>query len=317
MEQFRGSAKVSRMKVVAWLVIWSAVAHGSPASIEPKELRHVVFDRVVIADAKGDWGTGPITMEKTPSEQDVRLVMTRAIDPKRVPAALRAWSGRKVVIGDDRCASAITSLQLLAITEPEHESGFWNRTTDPLPASGETLATWNASEVWLVGEFAGCADRVWARAAELKAPAIAKPTVIADKLRDDALATFRALPAYRSVQARFHADGEWEASDSGVNPVLRFDLAGRTLVSHVAEIEQKGLVERLLAIWELADGKLVLRHVATTKALPARSFGLAQAIDPHGDGRALFVYRTNDSRGGLYEAGDTVVEVPALRLATP
>jgi len=305
------------MRALLGLVVLSSVAYARPIPIAPEELRHVVFDHVVIADAKDDWGTGPITIEKSPSEQDVRLVMSRAIDAKQLPAALRAWDGRRLQIGDDRCAATITELQLLAVSEPEHESGFWNRAVRPLPPRGEALSTWRASHVWLVGNYPGCANRRWARAGDLKAAAIATPTIITDKVRDDALASFRALPAYRTVQARFRAAGEWEASDSGVDPFLRFDLAGRSFITHVAGIDQKGLVERVLAIWELVDGKLALRHVATTKALPPRSFGIVEALDVHGVGRALFLFHTNESRGGFDEAGDTVTDVPELRLATP
>jgi hypothetical protein len=301
-----------------WLVVVSSVARASPPPIAPEELRHVVFDRVVIADAKADWGTGPITVEHGPCEHDVRLVMSRELDPKHVPAALRAWNGRKIAVGADRCAAAITSVHLLAVTETEHESGFWDRARDPLPARGEVLSTWNASNVWLVGEFVGCGGRPWIRAAELKPPAMAAPTLIADKLRDDALVEFHALPAYRSVQARFHGSGEWEAADSGAYPVLRFDLPGRTLLSHAADIHQHGLTEHLLAIWELKDGKeLVLRHVATTSALPRRPFGLRLAIDLRGDGRVLFLYNTDESRGAFYEVDDTLVDVAPLRLGTP
>src|SRR4051812_38699521 len=206
-------ARVCRMRAVVWVVVLSAVAHAEPAPLAPEELRHELFDQVVIADARRDWGTGAITVEHVPSERDVRLVMTRAIDPKRVSAAMRAWRGRKVITGRDAstCAAEVTGLRLLAVTEPGRELGFWDGATDPLPARGAALATWNGSHVWLVGELAGgCLGRTWVRAADLKVPAVAAPGEVTGPLRDQALAAFRALPAYRAVQTRFRGTGEWD-----------------------------------------------------------------------------------------------------------
>src|SRR5262245_16287817 len=78
------------LHALACVVVLASAAHAEPAPPAPEELRQELFDRVVIADAQRDWGTGPITIEHVPSELDTRLVMTRAIDPKAVPAALRA-----------------------------------------------------------------------------------------------------------------------------------------------------------------------------------------------------------------------------------
>lgn len=312
------------MRALAWVAVLSSVAHAEPAPPAPEELRHELFDQVVIADARRDWGTGPITVEHAPSEHDVRLVMTRAIEPKAVPAALRAWRGRKVIVGRDAstCASEVTGLSLLAVTEPGSEDGFWSvATTAPLPARGAVLSTWNDSHAWLVGELSdGCINRTWVRAADLKVPAVAAPRTVTGPLRDDALAAFRALPAYRAVAARFRGAGEWDAFDGGPSPVLRFDLPDRTLLAHTADVQDGPLDERLLAIWELKDGPrpaLKLRQVAATAALPRLPVGLTFAMNLRGDGRVLFAYTTRDGRGALYELGDRLVDVPSLRLATP
>lgn len=305
------------------VVVLSSVAYAEPAApIAPEELRHELFDKLVIADAKSDWGAGAITVEHVPSEHDTRLVMTRAVDPKRVPAAMRVWQGRKLVAGRDGsiCASEVTRLHLLAVTEPASELGFWNGAIDPLPARGAVLSSWNDSHVWLVGELSDtCLGRTWVRAADLKVPATATPSVVSGQLRDHALTAFRALPAYRAVQARFRGAGEWEAGESGLDPVLRFDLPDRTLLTHVATVHIGRLDEQLLAIWELRAGpqpELKLRQIATRATLPRARFGLSFAMDLRGDGRVLFTYTTRDSRGALYEVGDKLVDVPSLRLAT-
>jgi hypothetical protein len=311
------------MRILPWLVVVSAMAYAHPSvPIAPDELRHALFDRVVIADAHRDWGAGPITVEHAPSEHDTRLVMTRAIDPRRVPAAVRAWRNRKLVADSDGppCDTEVTALHLLAVIEPESELGFWSGAIDPLPARGAVLATWNASHVWLVGELSNdCPGRVWLRAADRKPPAIAAARVVSGPLRERVLDAFRALPAYRAVQNRADSALPWDASDDGPYPVLRFDLPGLHLVAHFASGPVGRSDARLLAVWELSDAvqpEFALRRVATTATLPRAPFGLSQAIDLRGDGRVLFTYATRDGRGALYELGDKLVDVAALRLAT-
>jgi hypothetical protein len=311
------------MRVLVWVVVLSSVAHAGPSPIGPEELRHELFDQVVIADAQRDWGTGAITVDHAPSEHDTRLVLTRAIDPKRVPAALRTWRGRKVSVGlaTPPCTLEVSELRVMAVTETNRETGFWDGAVDPLPARGAVLSTWNASHVWLTGELSGdCAGRRWVRAADLKSPAFADQTMVSGPLCDQVLAAFRALPAYRAVQARFRGAGEWDAFDGGPRAVLRFDLPGHTLLSHAAYIHDGQLDEQLLVIWELIDGsrpELKLRRTATTATLPHGSFGLTAAIDLRGDDHVLFSYAAVNARGALYETGDKLVEVPSLRLATP
>src|SRR4029077_12306727 len=109
--------------------------------------------------------------------------------------------------------------------------------------------------------------------------------------------------AYRAVQTRFRGAGEWEAGENGANPVLRFDLADRSLLAHIASAHIGRSDEQLLAVWELRDGpqpELKLRQVATTAAVSRSPFGLSFAMDLRGDGHVLFVYTTRDSRGALY-----------------
>jgi hypothetical protein len=313
------------MRALACVVVMvSSVVHAEPAApVAPEELRHELFDRIVIADAKRDWGTGAISVVHVPSEHDTRLVMTRAIDPKRVPGALRAWQGAKLLAGRDgpTCASDVGMLHLLAVIEPGSELGFWSGATEPLPARGRALATWNDSHVWLAGELSDtCDGRTWVRAADLPAPATVAPTIDVGPLHDQAIAAFRALPAYRTVQARARGAGEWEAGGDGPYPVLRFDLPGQTLVTHVAHAHIGRADEQVLAVWELRDGpqpELTLRQVATTAALPRSPVGLQFAMDLRGDGRVLFGYATRDSRGALYEVGHKLVDLASLRLHTP
>jgi hypothetical protein len=311
------------MRVLACVVVLASAAHAGPAPIAPEELRHELFYHVVIAEAERDWGIGPITIEHAPSEHDSRLAMARAIDPKHVPAALRAWRGRKLNAGlaTPPCIMEVTGLRVLAVTEPGREDGFWDDVVDPLPARGVVLSTWNRSHAWLAGELSGdCIGRTWARAADLKAPSMAEGSVVSGPLRDQALAAFRALPAYRTVKTHLRGAGEWDTLDGVTLPVLRFDLPGRTLLSHVAYIHDGQLTEQLLVIWELRDGappELKLRQVATTAALPHVSFGLDSAFDLRGDGRVLFTYMADDERGALYETGAKLVDVPSLHLATP
>ena len=312
------------MRAFAWVVVMvSSAVHAEPAAqVAPEELRHELFDRVVIADAKRDWGAGPISVVHVPSERDTRLVMTRAIDPKRVPGALRAWQGAKLLAGRDgsTCTSEVGALHLLAVTEPGSELGFWNGATDPLPARGPVLAAWNGSHVWLAGELSDtCDGRTWVRAADLPVPATVAPRIESGPLHDQALAAFRALPAYRAVQARFRGTGEWDAGEDGLYPVLRFDLPGHTLVTHVANARIGRADEQVLAIWDLSDGaqpELTLRQVATTAALPRLPVGLQFAMDLRGDGRVLFGYATRDGRGALYEVGHKLIDIALLRLPT-
>jgi hypothetical protein len=305
------------------VAVLASAAYADPAPLAPEELRHELYDRVVIADAQRNWGTGPIKIEHAPCENDDRLVMSRAIDPRTVPAALQAWRGRKVTVGPDvsTCASKVTELHLLAVIAPGSENGFWDYATAPLPARGPVLATWNEAHVWLAGELSDrCPTRTWVRAANLPAPAVAEPQIVTGPLHYKALAAFRALPAYRAVAARFRGAGEWEAADGSPSAVLRFDLPGRTLITHAADVSAGPLNEQLLVIWELVDGPrpaLKLRRVATTAALPALPPGLALAMDLRNDGRVLFAYETRDGRGALYEQGDKLVDVPSLRLPTP
>ena len=311
------------MRFLPWLVVASAVAYAQPSvPIAPDELRYMLLERVVIADAQRNWGAGPITVKHVPSERDTRLWMTREIDPRRVPAAVRAWQNRKLVAGSDSppCNTEVTELRLLAVTETESELGFWSGAIDPLPARGAVLATWNASHVWLVGELSNdCPGKIWLRAADRKLPATAVASVVSGPLRERVLDAFRALPAYRAVQNRAHGARPWDASDYGPYPVLRFDLPGLHLVAHLATGHVGRSDAWLLAVWEVSDAaqpELALRRVATTAALPRVPFSLDLAIDLRGDGRVLFIYETRDSRGALYELGDQLVDVAALRLAT-
>jgi hypothetical protein len=176
------------------------------------------------------------------------------------------------------------------------------------------LATWNASHVWLTGELSGdCAGRRWVRAAELTLPTFADQTLVSAPLCDQVLAAFRALPAYRAVQARFRGPANG-------TPSMAARVQCFALISHAAYVHDGQLDEQLLVIWELIDGSrpaLKLRRIATTATLPHGPFGLTSAIDLRGDDHMLFSYAAANGRGALYETGDKLVEVPALRLATP
>lgn len=150
---------------------------------------------------------------------------TRAVKISRLPKALRAWLGRRVVVLGANGAVCETHLQRFVvraeITPDARTAEHWEGCADGPPISAETIA----NEVWqlsakagrsLIGEFSTpCKGALLAVDPDLPAPAIAAPRPASSEEGDAAMTALRALPEYAQIQARFRkeqpgAEGHWD-----------------------------------------------------------------------------------------------------------
>ncbi len=207
------------------------------------------------------WAEGPLTLTGGGSSA------TRGVALSRLPKALRDWLGRPVKVLGASGAVCETRLQRFAlraqITPDPRTAEHWEGCADGPAMPPETIAKeiWRLSAVGgrtLIGEFsAPCKGALLAVDPNSPAPAIAAPEPAAAEVGAAVMASFRALPAYAALQARFRAehpdrDGAWDDRDAR-RSVSKLALPGRPellFVSVEAGSGCTGFSASLSALWE-------------------------------------------------------------------
>lgn len=220
-------------------------------------------------------------------EEGVEVALAQVRDAD-VPAILRAWAGRQVVV-DGACRATVTGFAVVS-----RLSG------DPAYA-GLAKDRWDAASVMASGSSVLAARLDRCEGAYARDAALA-PVVIPEPIRDERLAAIArsalvASPAAAEVKRSWDelkpSDAEgawWEHAELSAN-VLRHPRTGATLVAVHAYAEH-GCGGPELNLWGLyrvdADGALAPVHEARLDALHS----IDRIIDVEGDGELELIGRS-------------------------
>ena len=249
-----------------------------------------IGDAPYLVMGRGDnaWASGP---PRLVDKASAPYLATRPADA--APDAAK-WKGRTVALyGADgkRCDATVESLALVGGGTPHFgEVARWDDDPD-MPGGKWTpeqraQAIYDTSEPYLVGALtvpAGCTPVFHV---ERGTPVVFErrgPMVAPDKLEIAAMAAFRALPAYKAIQAdwtgTYKGDGEWS-----VQPTITYFVQGGTRFVAVNASEGDGCGDfsgSLWAFFEEGQGGAV-RLVSDPQA---GTFTPTAVFDSDGDGR--------------------------------
>jgi hypothetical protein len=234
-------------------------------------------------------------LARAPSDSyDVAL----SVEPPVLSNETRAWLGRLVTVyakDGAECQGVVTHFEVRVSAEPhfgmrqawDGEGGVPKAT--PSQIAQEIWGIARDDERFVVGVLDHECRGVWAVARPLSfTPAVAPPAA----LRARALAAFKALPAYRELQARFAQDAPkpgqpWETVD-GVLTVVEVRSSPESSLLVVAArggVGCGGFGGNLSAIWKVSGSgetpKLSLRGVFKDSADLLQVHG---AVDQNADG---------------------------------
>lgn len=348
------------MRCLPWLVLAfvaaSPLAAAAPADtspLRPGEFFYQFRDDVVLWNAASTrWGRGAFRLEAVPDDRNEQVVVSRAVDVRRLPRVLARWRGRALRLYNfdgSSCTAKVTGFRLVgvALLVPPLVTK-WHGLLDPRkgdPATGGegwqqqsamAEAAWNHGTRLLVATLdrhGDCAAQAWARAEALAAPALAVDASVDESLYQRTVEAFRALPAWQRLQElyaqapdrRGQPDPSWDRRDHAQPHVQLFRLrpssggVERRFVSVLAVHANPDAAcdRRLWAIFELEDlaggPTLLLRALASGPVVPA-GLGLHLIVDFHGDGRLAFLYGSEAGNGLMREAGGAFVDQPAHRV---
>ena len=304
-----------------------------PSEAQGRFLHLVEGDVVLAKDAPESWSQG------SPQEKPLRpgwqagevVVAYRRLRADKVPANLLGWQARNLRLFDLQgqvCAATIAEL-LPASALYTDGSLFASHDEDNPPPTSErekAAVLWQRGRRLLVGRLTvtsgDCKGAVFARAAELPVPVIAKfePArppwlVLAQRL-------LRRHPLYAEIQARWlhfleqeGLDPSASAKDSPERPawlhrrwdgpdkpleqwegqvkVARHPLHDGTLLSVNAErsVDPETLIGTMWALWQATGEPPAPRVVPLNQPARSRSIDPLAALDLDGDGRLEFLNR--------------------------
>lgn len=313
--------------------------------LRPGEFFYQFRDEVVLwSTAATQWGRGAYRLEAVPDDRSDQVIVTRAVDTRRLPPVLSQRRGRVLRLyawDGSSCTAKITGLRLVGVARlvPPLVTK-WNALRDPKkgdPATGGdgwqeqsamAEAAWNHGAHLLVAAVdrqGTCAAEAWARAAELTEPVRAADEPVSASLNQLAVDAFHALPAWQRLQQlyaqapdrRGQPDPSWDRKDHAQLHVQGFRLsangAERRFVSvhAVHGTPDAASDRRLWAIFELggpADRPTLLpRDVVTGLVVPA-GLELHGMVDLHGDGRLGFLYGSEVGNGLMLEVANALVD---------
>lgn len=302
-----GAARIAREEMLQSEIVRPGVPTGAAGARDGQQLVLVTPQGLVLSSSPDEaWGRGRRSVDLGDP-----VVVTQAVEPKKLPGALAAWAGRPVRLhtaAGKSCDATVTGFKLMSRVIPH----FGTRQEWEQKKRGEIAdEAWNlaAGGRVLVGELSKpCPNAVFARAASLAAPPAAMAADADAKLRQQALKALRALAPWQSTQKSYKSDsggkGNWDEHE-GASPavkVFRLTPAGRparTFVSATATVagscgEFNG---DLWALWELVGDKLVLRNAPGTISIVP-----VLAVDADGDGDPELLYERAtefDNQGGV------------------
>jgi len=270
---------------------------------------------VITADANPDWGDGTLT---GPIDDFHKLAMMKA--PKAPNAAV--WTARAMKVFDAEgkaCDATVGGLSLVSGGTPHFgEVQVWNGDPD-ISDDGKVWtpaeraeAVWDMATPYLIGELAVTGDCKPVVAIDPKITAVIYGQQ-ASHDHDAAVAAFRKLPAYASIQKDFadNYDGQGDWATPGVTI---YSGNGRTFVVVSAE-EGDGCGEfagALSVIFEDKAGKL------TALPGPDGVLDVSLLLDTDGDGALEVIGKVDDYRmmAGHYEASASGMS-PIIEVSFP
>ncbi|HET7500439.1 MAG TPA: hypothetical protein VFK02_05530 [Kofleriaceae bacterium] len=343
------------MRGLRWLIPGAVVGFGAAAAhagdaLRPGEFSYQYRDDVVLsAAASAQWGSGPYRLEAVPDDRSDQIVVSRGVDPRRLPTGLARWRGRTLQLhawDGSACTAAVIGFQLVGVARlSPAQAVAWNALRDPAkgdPVIGDSgwqdqpamaEAAWNQGEHFLVAMVdrkGRCAAQAWARDAELPDVALAVDEPLSEPLRALAIERFRALPAWQRLQQAYtrapdhrgEPEPSWDRQADAQPHVqivqLASDHAERRLVSVYAVHDDPAAARdrRLWAIFDLdgppAQPTLLLRSVATGRGVPAE-IELQAVVELRRDGHVALLYSARTGNGLMLEQRGTLMEQPAQR----
>lgn len=254
-----GALKIAQEEMLSSTTEKSAAL--PPAAAE--RFAWTVDGNIVLDDSPGDIGRGKIDMDS-----GAITSLTRAVDPKLLPAEVAAWKGRKVTafsLDGQRCDGVVKGFRLIGKVTPHFSMQQEWRDKAESKAAREA---WELASKVLVGVIEGCDGAAWARAASLPAPSIVTGREPDDEVRAGALKKFRALPEWKTIQKSYLEQpvkgvATWEEYPDGkpAVEVVAFDVSmgGKpvTYVSVSAVVSQgcADFAGDLWALWALRRDK--------------------------------------------------------------
>jgi hypothetical protein len=287
-------AQASGFAIAREEMLLSQLAEPAPAT--DSSVLAFQRDGVVLGSGfSGSFAGTPRLLARGPSDSyDVGL----SVDPGVLSKEARAWLGRSVTVyakGGAECTGLVTRFELRVSSEPHFgmrqtwagEAG--GRKASPSQIAQEIWATARADERFVVGVLDHECQGVWAVArASTFTQAVAPPAA----LRAQALSAFKALAAYRELQARFAQSASnpkqpWETFDGVLSVVEVRSSAESSLVVVAARagVGCSGFGGNLSAVWKVSGAgstpKLALRGVFQDSADLLQVHG---AVDQNADG---------------------------------
>lgn len=280
-----GALRIAREEMLASNVLSSSassVAAAARGDFMPVLGEGDVPQSYVVLHAEPDeaWGTGRITL-LTARRPMAQVVVTRRA-ASAVPAELAAWRGREVHLFDEqgqRCSAHLDELFLLSRVDVHFGTEMtWAGDTDgdgqpdgPPSTLGEIAGSAYGQGLLLVASLRErtCAG-LWARAADRPAPTVFASRAPSADESTRAVAAFRGLPAWRTLQTDYAADGsatpngKWDEHD-GARPVVRtwvHAASNRQYLTVSGQSSTGGCADfsgHLWAVFEVSGATLVLR----------------------------------------------------------
>lgn len=275
----------------------------------PADTRWLVMDgRLVLAQGdaiEASWGSGGPGLIRTQTDGDGLFVAARGVDHDALPLALTRLAGREIKVYDrerEVCVARVGAQETLSLRaalvhlpDAWAEEPFEPPTHEAAEVFEQGLVTLSMALEPLMGD---CGAGLWAAPLEAPRPVLYREAALSPKLRRQAIAAFRGLPAWRSAQHEmlaFYADGperralrkeRWDTLYGTRPEVTRLvaDRGGRQLLVVVGDsIDGCGSPgQRLVSLLEVVDGGKAARLVELT-SLPFASTP-AGLVDLEGDG---------------------------------
>jgi hypothetical protein len=305
-----GTVRIAREEMLT-----SQLGTSAPVAAGGLERLAFVLDgELVLAKAPEEaWASGPARLDDDGSSG--QWSASRSVDPKKLPPALAAWSGKKVHLfgGAKPCDATVGTMRIVSRERPHFGTvQEWRERKLSKRRLADLVWGAEAGRV-LAAQLVGGCSALYARAAGVPTGDVVTAGTADAALRMRALAEFRRLPAAQAAQKDYGTrdDSEGQAWDEdAVVKIVRTQSHGQplTLVQVRAEAgDECGGHLELSVLFEVgAGGKLVLRSAADA-TLPE----LTGAADVDGDGEPELLFGLGYLRrkGAVYE--------PAAELRIP
>lgn len=278
------------------------------------------------------WAEGPAKVLADPGDvADWYLIGRGTIAASRLPKSARRWLGQRFTlfaIEGGRCEATLNGFRVLSIGNPtpalERQYAALSRLPSGDPVAERRIAAklWASGSKFLVADTTSdCQNNDWAYPASAGVEAV----VSLDELPPDsalhtqALAAFRALPAYKAIARRYaasrpagRASPSWDSTPDDPALVAKAVLPSATIIMVDAAVgygafpRVHGFEAGLRALWELRGDPL---HPALTLRVqpaarpPSAPATLDWVVQVRDDPRLLFIYGSEEKRGVVRESG--------------